>query len=105
VVTLAETGRRVLELVEASSEFDVILMDVQMPDVDGLGATQALRVRETHRGLPRLPILALTANAISREDYARCLDAGMDGYLTKPVTLADLEREIRQVTGHAAAAT
>ncbi len=86
-MTLAETGRRVLELVEASSEFDVILMDVQMPDVDGLGATQALRVRETHRGLPR------------------CLDARMDGYLTKPVTLADLEREIRQVTGHAAAAT
>jgi len=104
VVTLAETGRRVLELVEASSEFDVILMDVQMPDVDGLGATQALRVRETHRGLPRLPILALTANAMSR-DYARCLDARMDGYLTKPVTLADLEREIRRVTGHAAAAT
>jgi PAS domain S-box-containing protein len=98
-VTLAATGRRVLELVGADTDgFDVILMDVQMPDIDGLEATQALRLHEEERGGPRLPIVAVTANAM-KGDEERCRDAGMDGYLAKPVTLEGLEREIRRVTG------
>jgi PAS domain S-box-containing protein len=96
-VTVAETGRRVLELV-GHEPVDLVLMDVQMPDLDGLEAALALRIREQEQGLPRLPIVALTANAM-KGDEERCIEAGMDGYLAKPVTLDALEREIRKVTG------
>jgi PAS domain S-box-containing protein len=96
-VTLAETGRRVLELI-GRAPVDLILMDVQMPDLNGMDAALAVRVREQEHGLPRLPIVALTANAM-KGDEERCMEAGMDGYLVKPVTLDALEREIRKVTG------
>jgi two-component system, sensor histidine kinase and response regulator len=69
-----------------------------MPDLDGLAAALAVRSREQEQGLPRLPIIALTANAM-KGDEERCVEAGMDGYLAKPVTLDALEREIRKVTG------
>ena len=98
-MTLADSGRRVLELVDADgSAFDVILMDVQMPDIDGLEATLALRRHEEERRAPRLPIVDVTANAMKGEEE-RCRDAGMDGYLAKPITLEGVEREIRRVTG------
>jgi CheY-like chemotaxis protein len=58
-------------------------MDVQMPEMDGITATRAIRAREVALGLPRKPILALTANALA-DDKANCLAAGMDDYLTKP---------------------
>jgi PAS domain S-box-containing protein len=64
--------------------FDLILMDCQMPELDGFDATRAIRSQETAG--TRIPIVALTANAM-KGDEARCLEAGMDGYLTKPVTL------------------
>jgi signal transduction histidine kinase/CheY-like chemotaxis protein len=80
-VTVAGDGEQALAAI-AKTEFDVVLMDVQMPGMDGLQATAAIRERE--RGTTKhLPIVALTAHAM-REDRQRCLDAGMDAYLTKP---------------------
>ncbi|MGE5450215.1 MAG: ATP-binding protein [Acidobacteriota bacterium] len=63
----------------------LILMDCQMPGLDGFEATRLIRADEISRGLPRVPIVALTASALS-EDHDRCLAAGMDGYLAKPFT-------------------
>ncbi|MDE2593504.1 MAG: response regulator [Burkholderiales bacterium] len=64
---------------------DLILMDCLMPMLDGFEATRLIRTDEQTRGLPRIPIVALTASALS-EDSARCMAAGMDGYLSKPFT-------------------
>jgi CheY-like chemotaxis protein len=81
-VTIAGTG---LEAVEraAAGGFDVILMDVQMPGMDGLQATVAIREAEAGSGV-HVPILAMTAHAMSG-DRDRCMAAGMDGYLSKPI--------------------
>jgi CheY-like chemotaxis protein len=61
----------------------MVFMDVRMPVMDGMAATRAIRAQEHSLGLPRLPILALTATA-GEEDVRRCLEAGMDGCLPKP---------------------
>ncbi|HEY7212578.1 MAG TPA: response regulator [Bryobacteraceae bacterium] len=81
-VELACTG---LEAVEKSTleDFDVILMDVQMPEMDGLNASAMIRGRERHTG-KHVPIIAVTAHALE-SDRGRCLAAGMDGYLAKPI--------------------
>ena len=68
---------------------DVILMDCMMPRLDGLEATRLIRQEEARRGLPRLPVIALTASAL-QEDHDRCLAAGMDAYLAKPFTESQL---------------
>jgi CheY-like chemotaxis protein/HPt (histidine-containing phosphotransfer) domain-containing protein len=75
--------------------FDVILMDVQMPEMDGLEATQLIRTNERRRGT-RTPIIALTGSRLD-EDVERCLEAGMDGHLAKPVALSALEAAIASV--------
>jgi CheY-like chemotaxis protein len=72
-------------------EFDVILMDVQMPVLDGFAATRLIREWESATGAPRIPIIALTAHALAG-DESRCLDAGMDYYLTKPLRSDELRR-------------
>jgi signal transduction histidine kinase/ActR/RegA family two-component response regulator len=74
-----------LEVVQMSAilPYDIILMDVQMPEMDGITAARTIRAREVALGTMRKPILALTANALA-DDKANCLDAGMDDYLTKP---------------------
>jgi len=78
----ARNGLEALQL-SANEHYDIILMDVQMPEMDGITATRSIRERELNLGLPRKPVLALTANALA-DDKANCLAAGMDDYLTKP---------------------
>jgi CheY-like chemotaxis protein len=82
LVALAKDGRQTLEIWAASC-FDVIFMDVQMPEIDGIEATQEMRRREQVTG-ERICIMAMTANALSG-DRDRCIAAGMDGYFTKPM--------------------
>jgi CheY-like chemotaxis protein len=86
----------------AQQPFDVVLMDVQMPLLDGLEATAAIRAQERTTGT-HLPILALTAHAM-KGDADRCLAAGMDGYLTKPVTAAALTAALDGLLGSPAPA-
>jgi signal transduction histidine kinase/DNA-binding response OmpR family regulator len=73
----------------ARTDFDAVLMDCQMPNMDGYTATGHLRDDENNSGRPRIPVIALTASAMA-EDRQRCLDAGMDDYLTKPLEPEDL---------------
>jgi two-component system sensor histidine kinase/response regulator len=89
-------GRLAVEAL-AQNAFDVILMDVQMPEMDGLQATRAIRAKEATGGA-RMPIVALTAHAM-QGDEQRCLDAGMDAYATKPIDAAQLLEAIALVTG------
>ena len=86
-VFLASNGREALEAL-AQHDFDLVLMDVQMSEMDGLEATRAIRETEKASGL-HVPIIALTAHAM-KGDQDRCLAAGMDGYLSKPILAADL---------------
>jgi|GEM_PF-1952909 len=94
VVDVAEDGLEALAKV-AAGEYDVVLMDVQMPRCDGLEATLAIRASEQARGTPRLPVIALTANAME-DDRRRCLEAGMDGLIPKPLTLEALQTALSQ---------
>ena len=100
-VTIAEDGREVLDLVR-TQDFDCILMDVQMPVMSGVEATRRIRTSPEFDGVRGLPIIALTAHAMSgdRESF---LEAGMNGYLSKPVRLDDLakvmDKAIRAASG------
>jgi signal transduction histidine kinase/DNA-binding response OmpR family regulator len=116
-VSSAENGLQALEAV-AVQRFDLVLMDCQMPELDGFEATRRLRLREQERNgveaAQRLPILAVTANAVEG-DRERCLAAGMDAYLSKPFRQAELHAALlrwlpgdatqRHGEGGAAAAT
>jgi CheY-like chemotaxis protein len=75
--------------------FDLVLMDLQMPEVDGFEATSIIRARERQTG-DRVPIVALTAHAMEG-DRQRCLDADMDGYISKPVKAVELFEVIDRV--------
>jgi signal transduction histidine kinase/ActR/RegA family two-component response regulator len=86
-VTIAANGGAVLSLVE-QQPFDLILMDIQMPEMDGLQATAEIRRREGRTG-NRIPIVAMTAHAMAG-DRERCLEAGMDGYIAKPIHPGEL---------------
>jgi len=87
VVTVGD-GRAAL-VRSAEPDIDLILMDVQMPDLDGLAATRAIRAREASTGARRVPIVALTARAM-HEDARACREAGMDGFVAKPVAREQL---------------
>ena len=87
-VTLAGNGREALGEIEKRS-FDLVLMDLQMPEMDGFEATAAIREREKGSAA-HLPVIALTAHAL-QGDRERCLEAGMDGYLAKPIRAAELD--------------
>ena len=88
----AENGARAVELYQQNIP-DLVLMDMSMPVMDGLEATREIRRIEEARGLPRCPMIALTANAFS-EDRDACLAAGLDDFLSKPVTRAALTARI-----------
>jgi len=81
-VTIAGNGLEALAAVERDT-FDLILMDMQMPEMDGVEATRHLRIREAELKLPRRPIIAMTANAMD-EDREQCIAAGMDDFIAKP---------------------
>ncbi len=88
---LARTGQEALSLV-FSQKVDLVFMDVQMPEMDGLTATEAIREREKSSGT-HLAIFAMTAHAM-KGDRERCLQAGMDGYITKPIRFSDIEKTL-----------
>ena len=92
-----ETVPNGVEAVRAALDgcYSAVLMDCQMPDMDGFEATHHIRERET--GMRRIPIIALTANALEG-DRRRCLDAGMDDYLSKPFDLHQLDRVLTRWT-------
>ncbi len=94
-IALASDGSEALAMLRREI-FDLVLMDVQMPSLDGLEVTRRYREREA-KGV-RTPIVALTAH-FGREDRERCLEAGMDAVLTKPIDLRQLETVVRSVTG------
>ena len=94
-VVVVENGREATEAL-ATQQFDVVLMDLQMPVMDGLQATAAIRAMEQSTGR-HTPIVAMTAHAM-RGDDRRCLEAGMDAYLPKPVKAADLMSIIERLT-------
>ncbi|RMH98619.1 MAG: response regulator [Calditrichaeota bacterium] len=94
-VEVAENGKEAVEKWR-QGKFDVILMDVQMPEMDGLEATRCIRREEDQTG-GHVFIIALTAHAM-KGDRERCLTAGMDGYLTKPLKKADLEQALQHLT-------
>ncbi len=91
IVTCAENGLIALEAV-SNREFDVVLMDCQMPEMDGLTATRKIREFEAETGRRRVPIIAVTANAYA-EDRTMCMEAGMDDYVSKPFS----EEQLRQL--------
>jgi osomolarity two-component system sensor histidine kinase NIK1 len=91
-VTLADNGRKAVEAAR-EHRFDLILMDVQMPEMGGFEATAKIRELEKRQGKGHTPIVAMTAHAIQgyRE---KCLEGGMDGYISKPIHAESLKQTI-----------
>ena len=98
-VRVAENGLRAVGMLQ-TNQFDLILMDVQMPEMDGFEATAAIRAieRNTHA---HIPIIAMTAHAM-KGDRERCLEAGMDGYIAKPINREELRAVISEHAPQAA---
>ena len=92
---VAEDGLEALSALE-TNEVDLVLMEVQMPGMDGLTAARSLRKREQEQGRKRLLIVALTAHEMTG-DREHCLAVGMDGYITKPIQVQERERVLSQV--------
>jgi two-component system sensor histidine kinase/response regulator len=93
-VAVANDGKAVLRLLE-QGQIDLIAMDMQMPNMDGLEATRAIRVREKITGKHVL-IVAMTANAFE-EDRRKCREAGMDGFVVKPISSQSIRQEVERV--------
>jgi signal transduction histidine kinase/CheY-like chemotaxis protein len=97
-VAVAQNGRIAVDVCAKSAEsyFDLILMDIMMPDMDGLTATRAIRSME-RTDMQTIPVIAMTANAFA-EDRKSAMEAGMNGYLTKPIDAETLVREIKEAS-------
>jgi CheY-like chemotaxis protein len=95
-VVVASNGKEAVEAY-GNADFDVILMDVQMPEVNGLEATQAIREKEG--GAKHIPIIAMTAHAM-KGDKEKCLAAGMDAYISKPINTSELFATLERFTLH-----
>jgi two-component system, sensor histidine kinase and response regulator len=95
-VVVASNGREALRLL-AEQAFDLVLMDIQMPEMGGLEATAAIREAEQRTGA-HIPVIAMTAHAMTG-DRERCLSAGMDGYISKPVQSAALLELVTKWSG------
>jgi two-component system sensor histidine kinase/response regulator len=96
VVSVVGNGRAAVNALE-TERFDLVFMDVQMPEMDGLAATAAIRAKEQLTGA-HTQIIAMTAHAL-KGDQERCLAAGMDGYVSKPIRVEELDKAITEVTG------
>ncbi len=94
-IVIVEDGAAAVDA-SAAGGFDAVLMDVHMPVMDGLEASRRIRARESRIRSARLPILALTADALPG-DRERCIDAGMDGHLTKPISAAALREALNEL--------
>ena len=95
-VTLASSGEEALELLQSSDALpDLVLMDCEMPGLDGYETTRLIRGLEQQHSRPALPILALTAHATT-EHRERCFGCGMNDHVSKPVTLAQLKEKLLQ---------
>ncbi len=92
-VEIANNGQEALDMLE-NRRYDLILLDVQMPVLDGLRTAQKIRIREMNKE-EHIPIIAMTAHA-QKEDRDRCLEAGMDDYLSKPINMKILEEKIQR---------
>ncbi len=97
LVEVARDGNEAIDLIERD-RFDAVLMDCQMPHLDGYEATRRIRALESESGRGPIPILALTAHAVLG-DRERCLDAGMDDYMTKPIRMATLRTSLEKWCG------
>lgn len=95
-VTIVDNGQKAVEVLQHNA-FDVVLMDVQMPVMDGLTATREIRALSNNTAAA-IPIVALTAHAVAG-DQERCLEAGMDAYVAKPIELFELIRTVEEVAG------
>ena len=95
--TICENGEEILKAFEQSApgDYDMILMDVQMPVMNGYDATKAIR-RSSHEAAKKIPIIAMSANAFS-EDIQHSLAAGMNAHVSKPVEMKVLEKTIRSI--------
>jgi two-component system, sensor histidine kinase and response regulator len=94
-VVVVHNGREALAALDGQ-RFDVVLMDIQMPEMDGYEATAARRVQEETTGT-HVPIIAMTAHAM-QGDRERCLEAGMDGYVAKPIRAKELFEALESLT-------
>ena len=94
--TIVGDGYLALELLK-TDQFDIVLMDVQMPELDGIETTKIIRESENYRHVQNIPIIALTAYAMAG-DKDKCLAAGMDSYLAKPVDIKALEKRLKNLT-------
>jgi CheY-like chemotaxis protein/two-component sensor histidine kinase len=94
--TIAGDGQSALDLLK-THHFDIILMDVQMPGLDGIETTRIIRTSSTYRHVRNIPIIALTAYAMAG-DKDKCLQAGMSSYLAKPVDIKALEKRLKTLT-------
>lgn len=98
-IVVVDNGRQAVEKIKQNPEaFNLILMDIQMPEMDGYEATRTLRALEKSRGCEPLPIIAMTAHAF-KQDKEKCLKGGMDDYISKPIDSEKLFAIIAKYTG------